>query len=256
MRSADRFLLCVVGIVCAAATTAIHSRAQTPPGRKPTSLVDLASLPRIAGVPPQLSPDGKTVAYLLSRTDWKAGRLIFQLWRQEVDGGSPVQLTFTDGGVQPGALRWSPDGKTLLFLREGQIVLLPRDGGEPRALTKHATNVFVAAPPAASAPLWSPDGTTIYFLATDARTAEERERDRVRDDVFLMDEGSRQRQLWKVSVATGAETQLTSGDSTVNEYSLSADGKHNAMVRAPFPADMDLFRGELWMMDANGAKPR
>ena len=66
------------------------------------SLVDLAELPRIAGAPPQLSPDGRPLAYLLTRTDWKAGRLVFQLWRQEVGGGAPVQLTFSDGGVQPG----------------------------------------------------------------------------------------------------------------------------------------------------------
>jgi len=210
---------------------AIQTRAQTraAPARKPMTLVDLAQLQRIAGAPPQLSPDGKTVAYFLSRTDWKAGRLIFQLWRQDVDGGAPVQLTFTDGGVQPGALRWSPDGKTLLFLREGQIVLLPLDGGEPRALPKHATNVYVSVPPAAAATTWSPDGTTIYFLASDPRTAEERERDRVRDDVFLVDEGSRQRHLWKVNVSTGAETQVTTGDSTVNEYSPPA-GTVNTML--------------------------
>jgi len=99
-------------------------RAQEAPARKPMSLIDLAELPRIAGASPQLSPDGKTLAYLLTRTDWKAGRLIFQLWRQEI-GGAPTQLTFSDGGVQPGALRWSPDGKTLLFLRDGQLVLFP-----------------------------------------------------------------------------------------------------------------------------------
>src|SRR6185369_15635286 len=152
-------------------------------------------------------------------------------WRQEIGGGAPTQLTFGDGGVQPagpGSLRWSPDGKTLLFLRDGQIALLPLDGGEPRALPRHATNIYVSAPPASSAPLWSPDGTTIYFLASDPRTAEDRERYRVRDDVFLMDEGARQRQLWKVVVSTGAETQVTTGDSTVNEFSLSADGRRLA----------------------------
>jgi dipeptidyl aminopeptidase/acylaminoacyl peptidase len=244
-----------VAALLSAALAATRGRAQQPQSTKPMSLIDLATLPRIAGAPPQLSPDGKTVAYLLSRTDWKAGRQIFQLWRQDVAGGAPVQLTFSEGGVQPGALRWSPDGKTLLFLRDGQIVLLPRDGGEARALTKHVTNVYVSPPPAASAPSWSPDGTTIYFLAADARTADERERDRVRDDVFLMDEGSRQRQLWKIVVATGVETQVTTGDSTVNEYSLSADGKRIAIVRAPSPADMDLFRGEVWMLDANGENP-
>lgn len=247
----------VVAALLSASVGANGGRAQTVPPKKPMSLVDLASLPRIAGAPPQLSPDGKTVAYLLSKTDWKAGRQIFQLWRQEVGvgGAAPVQLTFSEGGVQPGALRWSPDGKTLLFLRDGQIVLLPLDGGEPRALTKHATNIYVSPPPAAAAPSWSPDGATIYFLASDPRTAEDRERDRVRDDVFLMDEGSRQRQLWRIVVSTGAETQVTAGDSTVNEYSLSADGKRLAIVRAPSPADMDLFRGEVWVMDANGENP-
>jgi dipeptidyl aminopeptidase/acylaminoacyl peptidase len=131
----------VLAALLSVSVAAIGGRAQTTPPRKPMSLVDLASLQRIAGAPPQLSPDGKTVAYLLSKTDWKAGRQIFQLWRQEVAGGAPVQLTFSEGGVQPGALRWSPDGKTLLFLRDGQIALLPLDGGEPRTLTKHATNV-------------------------------------------------------------------------------------------------------------------
>jgi len=165
------------------------------------SLVDLAELPRIAGASPQLSPDGKTLAYLLTRTDWKAGRLIFQLWRQEIGGGVPVQLTFSDGGVQPGALRWSPDGATLLFLREGQIVLLPAEGGESRVLTKHATSV--------GSPAWSPDGSVVYFIATDPSTADDRERIRVRDDVVAWDETFRQRQLWKIAVATGVETQLT-----------------------------------------------
>ncbi len=212
------------------------------------SLTDLAALPRIAGAPPQLSPDGKWVAYLLTKTDWKAGRLIFQLWRQEVGGGVPEQLTFGDGGVQPGALLWSPDGKTVLFQRDGQIVLLPVDGGEARPLTKHATNV--------SAPKWSPDGNAVYFIAADPATADERERARLKDDVYAMDENYRERQLWKIVVSTGEETQLTRGDSTVKEYAISADGRSIVLQRAPTPADMDAFRGEVWVMEASGDNPR
>ena len=110
-------------------------QAQATVPRSRCRCVDLAELPRIAGAPPQLSPDGKPLAYLLTRTDWKAGRLIFQLWRQERrPAARRCSSRSATGGVQPGALRWSPDGKTLLFLRDGQIALLPLDGGEPRAL--------------------------------------------------------------------------------------------------------------------------
>jgi dipeptidyl aminopeptidase/acylaminoacyl peptidase len=234
-------IVALLGLFAAASWT----HAQT---RRPMTLVAAAELPRIAGAAPQLSPDGKTLVYMLTRTDWKAGRLIYQLWRQDIGGGAPVQLTFSEGGVQPPALRWSPDGKTLLFVRDGQLSLLPIDGGEPRVLSKHATNV--------SAPSWTPDDAAVYFLASDPRTSEERERDRVRDDVFLVDETFKHRQLWKIVVSTGAETQVTTGDLSVIEYKLSLDGKRIVMERAPSPQSMDAFRGEVWVMAAGGENAR
>src|SRR3989442_3858223 len=91
-------------IVCAL----MPARAQT---RRPMTLIDIAELPRIIG--PQLSPDGRAVAYMLTSTDWKAGRLVYHLWRQDVAGGAPVQLTFSEGGDIP-VVRWSPDSRTLL----------------------------------------------------------------------------------------------------------------------------------------------
>src|SRR5262249_16735237 len=135
--------------------------------RRPFTLVGLAELPRLFA--PQLSPDGRTLAYFVSTTDWKTNRLVFHLWRQSLAGGAPQQLTFSEGGDQPLA-RWSPDGNTVLFARGGQFMLMPADGGEPRELTRHSTSV--------AAPTWSPDGTVVYFTAADARTSEERERDR------------------------------------------------------------------------------
>ncbi|HEV8208654.1 MAG TPA: S9 family peptidase [Vicinamibacterales bacterium] len=239
------------GQATSAPTSGANAAGQAAPMPKPMSLIDLASLPRIAGAPPQLSPDGKTLAYMLSRTDWKVGRQIFQVWRQEIGGGAPIQLTFSDGGVQPagpGSLRWSPDGRTLLFLRDGQIALLPLDGGETRALTKHAT-----APNSAS---WSADGKAVYFIAADPPSADDRERTRVRDDVFLMDEGAKARQLWMIAVSSGVETQVTSGELSVKEYSLSADGRRIVVQRAPSPSDGDSYRGEVWVMDANGEHAR
>ena len=216
-------------------------RAQT---KRPMTLVDIAQLSRLFG--PQLSPDGKTLAYFTSTTDWKVNRLVMHLWRQPV-GGAPQQLTFTEGGDIP-IVRWSPEGKTLLFARDGQFLLMPADGGEARPLTKHATGV--------SAPAWSPDGAFVYFVAGDPRTAEERDRDRVRDDVYAYDENFKQRHLWRIAVASGAETQLTSGDFSVLEYRLSSDGTRIAMARAPSPREGDAARSEVWVMDASGANAR
>jgi dipeptidyl aminopeptidase/acylaminoacyl peptidase len=212
------------------------------------SLVDVAELPRLFS--PQLSPDGKSLVYFVSHADWKGNRLVFHMWRQTIGGGAPEQLTFTEAGDIPVA-RWSPDGKTLLFMRDGQLWMMPADGGEARALTKHATSVSTA-----SAPAWSRDGALVYFLASDPRTPEERERDRLRDDVYAFDETFKQRQLWKIVVSTGAETQITSGDSSVIEYRLSADGTRMVFARAPSPSDADAHRGEVWVMDASGDNAR
>jgi dipeptidyl aminopeptidase/acylaminoacyl peptidase len=235
----------IAAALLAVAAAGLSIRAQDAPAKKPMSLVDLANLQRILGA--QLSPDGRTVVYALSVTDWKLGRLVYHLWRQDTAGGAPAQLTFSEGGDVP-IIRWSPDGSTILFMRDGQFWLISTGGGEPRQLTKHATTP--------GTPTWSPDGSSVYFIATDAASADERERTRLRDDVSLVDETYKHRQLWKIVVSTGAETQVTTGESTVKDYSLSADGKRMAVQRAPTPADMDAYRGEVWVMDADGGNAR
>ncbi|HYM26155.1 MAG TPA: LpqB family beta-propeller domain-containing protein, partial [Vicinamibacterales bacterium] len=210
--------------------------------KRPMTLVDLAELPRI--VNPQLSPNGQSIIYQQSHADWKADRPVWNTWRRDL-GGSATQLTFSEGGDinPPGCLRWSPDGKTILFVRSSpapQIWLLPADGGEPSALTRHSTGVYPATPP-----MWAPDSKSIYFVAEEPRTAAERDRDAARDDVFAFEENYRQRHIWNVVVSTGAERQITSGDFNVNTYRLSHDGSRIAFERAPSPLIADKPRAEV-----------
>jgi dipeptidyl aminopeptidase/acylaminoacyl peptidase len=125
-----------------------------------------------------------------------------------------------------------------------QLYLLPADGGEARPLTKHATSITQFA--------WSNDGTTIYFLANEAKTPEEQAKDKVKDDVFAFDENYRISHLWKVRVADGVESRLTSGDFTVAGFRLSRDGTRIVHTRSPSPLLDSAPEGDLWIMDVNG----
>ena len=81
------------------------------------------------------------------------------------DGSEPPRA-FT-GGARDTSPRWSPDGRTLAFVRVAdvagkdgraqppQVFLMSMTGGEARAIT--------SLPRGAANPVWSPDGKTIAF---------------------------------------------------------------------------------------------
>jgi dipeptidyl aminopeptidase/acylaminoacyl peptidase len=223
--------------------------AQPPAARRPMSIVDLAQLPRV--LDPQLSPDGRSLLYMLTRADWRANRPLPHIWKQPVGGGTPSQVTSGDFGEQ--LARWSPDGSSWLFLTRRtetatQIYVMPAAGGEARAITQHATSV--------SQPAWSPDGLSIYFTASDPPTAAERERDRLRDDLFEFEQNLKPRHLWRVTVAGGAEQKLTSGNFSVESFKPSGDGRHVLIHRTPTTLPDDDVKSEIWILDADGGNPR
>ncbi len=201
---------------------------------------------------PQLSPDGKRILFTIDRADWKQNRRVGHIYRINADGTGQVQLTFGDRGEN--SPRWSPDGKLIAFTTRrdpdttNQIYLLNVDGGEARRLTNHPT--------APGTLTWAPDGKSIYFIAADDKTAEEKEKDRLRDDVYAFEENNfKQRHLWTTDLE-GKTTRVTEGAWSVSGYDLNTDGSRVAMERTPSPLLEFLDRGEVWVMDASGANAK
>lgn len=103
----------------------------------------------------QLSPDGKTVAFVSDIT----GAL--ELWTVAVTGGWPHQLTNLNEQVSD--IRWSPDSQWLVFASDyggnehRDLYRVPASGGAVEKLT--ATKL------SESAPRISPDGQRIAFTA-------------------------------------------------------------------------------------------
>lgn len=109
---------------------------------------------------PQVSPDGKYVAYTLTVYDIHKNEGNSDIFIVSTDGNERRQLTFSE--KKDHSPRWSGDGKSIAFLSDrggsSQIYIIPSGGGEPRRLTNIATEVKSFA--------WSPDGK--YFaIATD-----------------------------------------------------------------------------------------
>lgn len=217
---------------------------------RPLSFVDSLSLRSV--LDPQLSPDGRQVLFVMETADWKANRRIGHVHRIGVDGTGLVQLTYGERGET--SPRWSPDGTQVAFLarrdadEQTQIYLLHTAGGEARRLTTHPT-----APSSIS---WAPDGSRLFFLASDAKTAEQREKDRLRDDVYAFEETNfEQRHLWSVDLA-GTTTKLTDGAFSVGQYVVSPDGSRLVMSRAPSPLLEFSHLSELWVSAGRGAEAR
>jgi len=151
------FRMGVVGLaigVTLVATGAVPVGAQQ---KQPITFKDLAAVHRLSG--PQISPDGKWIAYEVGTPNLEANRVAHDIWLVPADGGEARQITRGGSDTRP---RWSPDGKRIAFLssRDGeqQIYWINLDGGDANKLSSLSGG--------ADNQLWSPDGKWIAFVSS------------------------------------------------------------------------------------------
>jgi dipeptidyl aminopeptidase/acylaminoacyl peptidase len=109
---------------------------------------------------PRLSPDEKSVAYMVRTTDFEANKGRYHLWTTQLDTLKAEQIT--PNSISSHAPRWSSDGKSLYFLsyRNGssQIWKTSIDGKEMHQVSDFAIDVSTFK--------LSADNKTILFSAS------------------------------------------------------------------------------------------
>ena len=146
--------VCVAGL---AAGLALALAALAPAQARPFTARDLAMLDRVTD--PQVSPDGRYVAYVVRSTDWAANYGVGSIWILDRRAPSLPARILAISEKPATSPRWSPDGRSLYFLsaRTGvqQVWRTDADGAVATQVTNLPLSVVNYR--------LSPDGATLVL---------------------------------------------------------------------------------------------
>ena len=176
-----RFSTCLLVLISAFTSSALAQTTTPAPATPSTphamALDDLFRLQDVGD--PEVSPDGKWVAYTLSTIDTTADKRLTDIWMVNWDGTQDIRLTYANEN-SASAPRWSPDGKYLSFTSDrpgkakgSQVWVLDRRGGEAHQLTDTKNHLSYYA--------WSPDGKKLLLGIAEDKQAESEGKDKEKD---------------------------------------------------------------------------
>src|SRR5262249_10128373 len=114
----------------------------------------------------QLAPDGKRVAYAITRRDGP-GRPSSEAWIRELSTGQETRLG-TDATRASGP-RWSPDGQSLAFfgrVGDSSGVAIARADGSGIRFVASVGGTNHVLPSTGERVTWSPDGKRLAFISS------------------------------------------------------------------------------------------
>ncbi len=232
---------------------------------------DFAALRNVSS--PQLSPDGKIVAYVVETMNLKEDKKFTDIYMVPFTGGEEIQLTSDEfDNTHPKALpnpKWSPDSQSLAYLakkkgKSTQVFLVKRAGGVETQLTDVKQDILDFD--------WSPDGKKLALIMTDLNPDDQDDEEKVKEKEkttkpivvtriqFKFDEtgfyDEFRDHLYVFDIQTKGFKQITSGHCDDSEPRWSPDGSQilfvsNRTENADTNRNTDLF-----LVPAAGGDPR
>lgn len=178
---------------------------------------------------PQMSPDGHWIAVTVAPTSKRDEHPVSALWLASSDGSEPARQ-ITSGLAQDTHPRWSPDGRSIVFLSDRkkrgtkQVHHLLLEGGEALGVTD--------VPGGVSNLCWlAGEGRRVAYLALDSRDKDDEERRKnERDDANVFGEFWPYARVVAVDLDSQDERRFDTGERHIASLSPSPDGRKLAIT--------------------------